>query len=137
MVPLNHRTHTCAQSFEICAKCRSHVYSRYSATRGFDKPHAGTPMSHTHYGICDVFHTTCDARLYNIPRTTYCGNSKVDERMKSDANCVCARCAPSECLNFYHWSVYVEYYVRSYRACTITCMLCYIYSKLVYALLHL
>lgn len=101
-------------ALENCAKCRSHVYSRYSATRGFDKPHAGTPMSYAHCGIHDVFHTTCGARLYNIPLTTYCGNiSKIDERVKSDAKCALTRYPPFECLNFQHWSVYIEYYIAN------------------------
>jgi len=50
------------QSSENRAKCRSHVYSRSSMTRGFDKPHAGTPTSHARRGIRDVFRTTCGAR---------------------------------------------------------------------------
>lgn len=44
-------------------------------TRGFDKPHAGTPMSHARAGgIRDVFRTACGARLYNIPLTVRRGN---------------------------------------------------------------
>lgn len=58
------------------AKCRSHVYSRCSTTRGFDKPHAGTPMSHAGRGIRDVFHTACGARLYNIPLTVRHGEHR-------------------------------------------------------------
>lgn len=54
-------------ALENRAKCRSHVCSRYSMTRGYDKPHAGTPMSHTCRGIRDVFPTACGAWLYNIP----------------------------------------------------------------------
>lgn len=53
----------------------------------FDKPHAGTPMSHAGRGIRDVFHTACGARLYNIPVALCHGNiDEVDERMKSDAS---------------------------------------------------
>lgn len=46
-------------------------------------------MSNTGRGIRDVFHTACGAQLYNIPLAIRYGNiDEVDERVKSDANCV-------------------------------------------------
>lgn len=78
----------CTHALVNRAKCKSHVYSRCSMTRGFDKPQAGTPMSHAGRGIRDMFHTACGARLYNIPFAVRRDNiGEVDERMKSDTNC--------------------------------------------------